>query len=78
MTAVDLVAAVALKERIAVLEAELHALYVARRELFIVMDETMTRRDIGAFWGISNVAVSHVVNGNKFKLPPDFRPTLTE
>lgn len=58
-----------LKGRIAGLEAQLHAAYTERRELFIEMSATMTRREIGARWEISDVAVTHAINRDKYKIP---------
>jgi hypothetical protein len=64
-----------LKAEIADLESKLYAKYTARRELFIRLDKShggpLSRREIGDLWGISNVAVTYVINGNKFKVPKD-------
>lgn len=56
-----------LREVIADAERDLQALYAQRRAIILAMvDAKLTRRAIGARWGVSNVAITHIVN----RVPP--------
>lgn len=55
-----------LKARIDELQAQLNAAYEDRRELMRAMAAAgMKQREIGAYWGVSGVAVHFAITGKK-------------
>jgi len=67
-----------LRRRIDRLNADLVAAYAERRELMLTMDQVMTRRASAAVWGLSNVAVTHTVNRDRFGRASASPPTEGE